>query len=67
MNAYLETLSETLEKIDLLLAAWEKLPLEYEKKAELKTTLENAWDEVFLVYDVLTEISELLSSGFNWN
>jgi hypothetical protein len=67
MNTYLETLSATLEKIDLLLAALENLPLGTEKKAELKTTLENAWSEVFTVYDVLTEISELFSSGFNWN
>jgi hypothetical protein len=67
MNTYLETLSATLEKIDLLLAALEKLPLGIEKKAELKTSLENAWDEVFKVYDILTEISELFSSGFFLN
>ncbi|OGV06745.1 MAG: hypothetical protein A2499_02855 [Stygiobacter sp. RIFOXYC12_FULL_38_8] len=67
MNQYLETLSETLEKIDLLLAALEKLPLGNEKKAELKTSLENAWNEVFFVYDIITELTELFTSGFNWN
>jgi hypothetical protein len=67
MNEYFAKLSESLTQIDVMIESLESLPITTEIKKDSIQRLENAWIELFAVYDSLTEIQENITDNFIQN
>ena len=67
MNEFLTKLSESLQQIDGMIESLESLLITSEMKKDYLQHLENAWIEVFAVYDSLTEIQENFTDNFIQN
>ena len=67
MNEYFSKLSESLQQIDEMINSLEQLKINSSMKRDFLQRLENAWIEVFAIYDLLSDSEDIHKEEHSWN